>query len=314
MTTINKEIIYEEYKKQIKIKWDGSEYVMPGVIKKELDILFDDLIDNEMDILIVIDGKEGTGKSWTARLIGEYFANLQKKHISSNNIHFTTQDYIKCSENGKIGQINIMDESREALNKKRGMSSSNVLFTNWLSENRDKRQIHIIILPAVHDLDSYVSLWRMSLLIHMRKKHIQVGKSRSGYGLDRGWCRVYANNKHLQEVLHNKQKWGHYKYPEPQFCVAQNKFIYSDILSSEEKEKYREKKAEKRKAKYTEDIGEKQNADRGNFERLVKHLSEKGYTQQKIADLVSIDRTNVSRILKKYKKSAKINILEEITQ
>jgi len=221
------------------------------MLKQDLDILIDDMMYSEMDVVIVLDGKEGTGKSRNARLIAKYISHVTGVEFNHNNIHFSTFEYIKYSESKPKYNINVLDESREALNKKRGMSKSNVFFTNWLSENRDKQQVHIIVLPAIHDLDNYISVWRMSLLINCLKKHIISETSKSKYVLDRGYFKVFENGKDLQIVLQNKQRYGYYSYPRN--CKYFGRFKDVEPFDENELRNYKDKKAKQRKEKYADE-------------------------------------------------------------
>lgn len=240
------------YEAKLKVKINlGRDGVMflPDKLKQDLDILIDDMMHSEMDVVIVLDGKEGTGKSFSSRIIARYCAYRTKTRFNADNIHLTTEDYINASEGSGRFHINILDESREAVGKRRSMAHSNVRYTNWLSENRDKQQIHIIILPAVHDLDSYISIWRMSLLIHHLKFHIPA-KSIGGYQLVRGYFRAYENSQDLQRVIHNKARFGNYAYPKS--YKYQRKISTSEVFTESELKKYNDKKAAKRKEKYKE--------------------------------------------------------------
>ena len=282
--------------KQIKIV--EIKAYLPDKLKNDIDILLYDVIDSDMDLVIIIDGKEGSGKSYDARLIGKYVSTVTKTPFTPKNIHFTTDDYIKFSENAPELAINVLDESREALNKKRGMSKSNVKFTNWLSENRDKRQIHILVLPAIHDLDNYVAVWRMKLLIHKLVGHIPNAKSRSKYSLMRGYFKVYENNKDLQRVIFNKAKYGYYAYPKE--FKYRRKIHYNEVFNKQELTDYKTKKATKRKAKYdgTQTISKKDIAQKKRESNLVKYLREKGETFVSISKNTGLDRKYVSDLSK----------------
>ena len=269
-----------------------KKLIVPNQLKNDLDASYDDMYYSDMDIVIILDGKEGTGKSYTARVVGAYFSHITGISFNSENIHFTTDDYIKSSENGKKYQINILDEGRQALNKKRSMSKSNVKFTNWLSENRDKNQIHIIILPAIHDLDSYISIWRMTFLIHHLKVHIKSNVTRSGYRLVHGYFKVYDNGKDLQNVIFKKHKYGYYSYP---FDYKYRRKITSkEAFNDTELNKYKLKKAEKRKAKYEE--VEKISPFKKHLISLIKDLRKGGRTQKDIGKIMGVNRAYVSQL------------------
>jgi DNA modification methylase len=269
---------------------------LPTKLKKDLDILIDDVMHESMDALIVIDGKEGSGKSYDARLIGKYISTITKTPFSVPNIHFNTQNYINFSEKKPKFTINVLDEGREALNRKRGMAKSNVMFTNWISENRDKQQFHIILLPAIHDLDSYISIWRMKILIHKLVGHQHSVKTRSGYKMVRGYFRVYENSRNLQQVLHNRQKFGYYAYPrEPKYNA---KIKYSEVFNKEEMDMYLKKKAKERAAKYSQT---ELNPDY-KYNKLIYNLNKvSGMTQEQIAPLVGLKRTSVGNIIREFR-------------
>jgi len=250
---------------------------LPDKLKIDLDILIDDVINSKMDCVIVIDGKEGAAKSTNARLIGKYISHRVKMPFSSENIHFSTDKYIDFSENQEKYTINILDESREALNKKRGMSRSNVKFTNWLSENRDKNQFHILILPAIHDLDSYISVWRMKLLIHFLLGRGKSETSYSGHQLIRGKFRVYNNNKDLQRVIFNKNRYGHYSYP-LQYNYERT-MKYQEVFTCDELEKYNNKKATARRLKYQSDDKRKDE----KTHKLLKAMLDMGLSRREIS-------------------------------
>lgn len=270
---------------------------MPYPLKKDLDIFIDDMINSEMDMLICIDGKEGTGKSRTARLIGTYISKHTKIPFNQDNIHFTTKDYIQSSEKGSKGQINVLDESREQLNKKRGMSKSNVFFTNWLSENRDKQQAHIIILPAIHDLDNYVAVWRMSLLIHQTKYHEEDNTTMSKYRLVRGGFKVYHNNQYLQQAIFNKQRFGYYAYPK--FAQYSGTFKDCEPFTAEQLRLYKDKKAKLRAEKYSE--METGSPDRMGLSQAAYVMNKKyKIAQSEIARELGMSAGKVNGLIKDY--------------
>jgi len=257
---------------------------LPDKLKIDIDILMDDVMVGEMDLVIILDGKEGSGKSYDGRLLGKYISTITKTPFRVDNIHFSTEKYMNFSESMPKFTINILDESREALNKKRGMSKSNVNFTNWLSENRDKQQIHILILPAIHDIDSYISVWRMKLLIHKLLGHGKNEKNRSGYELVRGYFKVYENNKDLQQVMHNKMKYGSYAYPRDYKYMR--KIKYTEIFTEQELIDYKNKKASERRAKYQEGLKKKD----VKAVKILNVLLEMGVSQREIARKTGFSR------------------------
>ena len=282
--------------KQIYIK--EINVYLPDKLKEDLDIFLDDVIHSEMDLVIVIDGKEGSGKSYDARLLGKYISYVLNVPFGVENIHFNSDSYIKFSESKPKYTVNIFDESREALNKKRGMSKSNVAFTNYLSENRDKQQVHIILLPAIHDLDSYVAIWRMRLLIHKLMGHVKDTSMRSGYRLLRGYFKVFENTRDLQRVLYNKARYGYYAYPKE--FKYRRKIKHTQVLTDEELKKYKQKKAVERRKKY-DTKSKAQTKKDDQLLRLVHNLNKnKNMSHEEIGRELGLSRTRVGIMVRDY--------------
>lgn len=173
------------------------------------------MIKQKMDIVFVIDGSEGVGKSFfsrgIARIISKIISEIteQEHFFGVTHIHFDLPEYLRNSFNGEPYQINLLDESRNVANKLRSTSKESVKFTNYLSECRSKNQVHIILLPAYHDLVKYIVNWRMSFLIHLGKKYkpLKVGE-RDILAMDRGYYRVFSDKKKLRYAYEHP-----YDYP-----------------------------------------------------------------------------------------------------
>ena len=288
-------ILFKTKKMGKQIYIDEINASLPDKLKTDIDILVDDVIEGEMDLLIILDGKEGSGKSYDARLIAKYISTVTRTPFGVDNIHFSTEKYMNFSESMPKYTINVLDESREALNKRRGMSKSNVMFTNWLSENRDKQQIHIIVLPAIHDLDSYISIWRMRLLIHKLLGHGKSDRTRSGYKLVRGFFKVYDNNKDLQQVMYNKAKYGSYAYPRD--YKYSRKIKYTQVFTDEELKNYKMKKAAERRVKYQSDKKKKDE----KAKKFLNVLLESGLSRREIARKTGMGLNQVCDLAKEAK-------------
>jgi hypothetical protein len=286
-------------KKSVVIHLDnGLKCIIPDKLKFELDILIDDMMISQQDILFVIDGKEGSGKSRTGRVLGKYISSVTKVKFSVPNIHFNTQDYINGVIKGQKFQVNILDESREALNKLRSMSNSNVLFTNWLSENRDQQQVHILLLPRVHDIDKYISSHRMAFLLHHLKRHVKDDETRSGYRLVFGDFELYANNSDLQRAIFNSKN-GHYRYPTS--CKFRRKILDYEVFDRLELMNYAEKKKRKRDQKYLELFGK--NKKDYLARNMVYNMRQKGHTVQHIVEITGKSKTWVYDVLVDFEKT-----------
>jgi hypothetical protein len=235
--------------------YNGKEWSLSKKTKEQLDILLADLAESEMDIVIVIDGYEGTGKSFAARGLAMYCATLLRKWFPKTtfdvkDIQFDTKEYVEASleaeKPGIINQvkINVLDEGRKALNKMRRNSKSNITFTDYLSECRSKQQVHIILAPAYHDLDKNLISWRTNMIIHFKKQYLESSKSVSGYKLKRGEFKLFTDKKQIRAC------YG-MPYAYPYNYGDHNWWSSKEVFTDEQIKKYNDKKDYYTLQKYT---------------------------------------------------------------
>lgn len=196
---------------------NGIDWSINKNLQQNLDILLNDVKNSQMDLVVVIDGPEGLGKSFLARGLGMYCATKLGIPFTSSDITFDIDPYIgnslRAAKDGIKHKINLLDEARKVLNRARGGSGSNVKFTNYLSECRALGQVHIILAPAFHDLDKYLVLWRMSVLIHCVKNYKQDKNSDTGVSLFRGEYKAFINAAGGKKALSTCWDMKNYTYP-----------------------------------------------------------------------------------------------------
>jgi hypothetical protein len=106
----------------------------------------------------------------------------RKSTFSPDNLCFSAQEFTeKCFSLPEWAPV-VLDESREAANRKRTMANQNVTLTNFISQSRILHKFPIIILPSIYDLDKYVAEHRARLLWHViedwdnRSSRIRLGR------------------------------------------------------------------------------------------------------------------------------------------
>lgn len=279
---------------------DGNiKYVLDNRLVKELNWGIELCTLENDDFVIIIDGSEGAGKSYLSRQIAHYIAFKTKTPFGIDNIHFDSNSYQEFSEEmdskKNKGLPIILDESRSSLNRKRAMSKKNVQFTNFFSECRSSNQVHIVVLPFVHDLDSYIALCRVKLIINVHK-YVEPDSSReSGKKLVRGKY-VLINPSYMQRYIDQQHKYGKYNYPK---YNVQARCEFNNVEILQNPEEYEDKKKEWRKKKQEE-------ADTVNlgkrdiwFNKAIKFIvREAGMSQKACAEMLGCDPSTVSLQLK----------------
>lgn len=275
------------------IKIDDAEWYEDKIWLDNLNIYLDAMEDND-DLVIIVDGKERSGKSLRMRQIGKYCANKLGTTFSNKNIHFDLNEYIDFSIESPEYTVCILDEARNVLNKKRANSKSNVKFTNYLSECAKKRQVHLIAAPAFHDIDKYLINWRAKCVYHLHKWYDKDENKQSGYGLKRGRFTLYINNNSL-----NKYYDMPYYYPKK--WEAFGVFSKNEVFSKEELELYESRKDDNIKNKYHSSSEEsaKSKSDKAWIVRFLKFAyamhKNRNVSRGEIADAAGIDVRNLNQ-------------------
>lgn len=255
--------------------YNGINWSMHKKLKANLDILLNDVKNSNMDLVIVIDGPEGLGKSFMARGVAMYCATRLGIPFSPNDIQFDLEPYIgeslKAAKEGIKHKINLLDEARKVLNRARGGSGSNVRFTNYLSECRALGQVHIILAPAFHDLDKYLVLWRMSILIHCVKNYKQDEESPTGVSLYRGEYKAFINAAGGKKALNTCWEMKNYTYPHAWEVHAM--WPGTEVFTPEQLERYEKKKFNATLNKYYSEEEDKE-AKKKEEEELKKVAQE----------------------------------------
>jgi len=222
-----------------------------GMIKKIIPLL-EDMYKSNQDFLIILSGKEGAGKSTFARQLAWFCYYFLKKHKgeayfdteSSKNIHFSAEGYVNsCLENKKF-TINILDEARSVINRKRSTSKESVQFTNYLSEARDQNLVHIICLPSWLDLDRYVVQHRARAIIKIYGKIVEDKTAVSGRKLDLGYFHLWKMDDNVKKAYDK----GGYEYPSNP--IVKGEFKETEVMTEKGINSYNEKKKRNREAKY----------------------------------------------------------------
>lgn len=117
------------------------------------------------DNVIIIDGKEGTGKSTMGRQVGYYFSYITKKSFGTENIFFDPAKLLKFAS-VTTNQVIIFDEAAIAAMANNFQSQVYKTLMLSLIMSRKKGHLWIFILPRIYWLSFYLAIERSIALIH----------------------------------------------------------------------------------------------------------------------------------------------------
>jgi hypothetical protein len=217
-------------------------------LDKSLKFQSDQTLNDNQDSVIVCDGPEGSGKSQTARQIGWLLSKWSGTSFGMDNVHNDVQDYIDASLGSGPGTVHILDEGKE-LSSKDAMKKKVKRFENYMSENRNDNQYHIICIPRAHDLERNIAKHRLKIIINHIKKSKETDDDdyMSGRRPVLGMYRVFSQGQSWKYHYDKKN----YSYPDQWYC--RDRMNDCEVFNDEQLERYEKQKDKKKEEKYGSD-------------------------------------------------------------
>jgi hypothetical protein len=178
----------------MKVQVQEQEYYMDGYLKSNLDIS-KKVISKDWDMILVVDGYEGTGKSVMAFQIAKYCDPT----FDLNRIAFNSATFVKAVKKAKQYQSIVYDEAYGGLSSRATLSETNRALCRMLAEIRQKNLFVLIVLPTIFELDRYVALWRSRALIHVYTSE----------GMERGRFSFYSAGKKKKLYMEGKRTYSY---------------------------------------------------------------------------------------------------------
>ena len=163
-------------------KEDITYYIEPRLLQN-LDKVKYRLEKKDKDFVMLVDGKEGAGKSTLAVQMAKYVDNS----FCVDRCCMTSEQFKEAIYKAKKGQAVIYDEAFTGLSSKGALSEINRMLVSLMMQMRQKNLLVIIVLPTFFMLEKYVALFRGRVLIHIWEKN------------DRRYFGVFNNQK--QKIL-----------------------------------------------------------------------------------------------------------------
>jgi len=187
---------------------------LPKGLAEEMDNLIYQVKKEKNDVLIVIDGKEGMGKSRTALTIGAYCANKLGTPFGVENVHYGTQEYMSSCRKMGLNTVHILDEAGVILHRSSANNKDARRFNRFLQVCREGyHQVHILVLPAYHIMDGYVINWRSKFVLHLYGESIEDDNSPTGKRLQRGAFKLFTSGEEITAMWQLYQDRKVFKYP-----------------------------------------------------------------------------------------------------
>lgn len=150
-----------------------KEFYLDGILKDNLDLI-KKKIAHDWDMVFIIGGIEGGGKSTLAQQLARYLSGAR---FTLNHICFSPEDFmekITRDEFLRKGDTLILDEGF-LINSRASMSKLNRTFLSILAECRQKNLFLVIVAPNFFDLDKNIALWRSRGLFYVYHESFERG-------------------------------------------------------------------------------------------------------------------------------------------
>lgn len=191
-------------------------------------------IHQDFDAAVLVDGKEGAGKSVFAMQIA-YFLDVDHHIDLRTQVCFLPEQFKKAVKTLGKGKAIVWDEARRGGNRRRSTQDVNLEITDMLAECRQNNLFLVIVLPSFYDLDMSIAVWRTRALIHVWYEWDKPNKR-----LIRGFFRYYSEEAKKQ-LFCNKHHRMMYNYPKLPGEFFDGDFPHHYVVDQEE---YRRLKSE----------------------------------------------------------------------
>lgn len=122
--------------------------------------------EQDFDAVVIVDGKEGGGKSTIAHQIAVFLDKDNHFDIEKQEA-FTPKRFKEIVTTLPKFKAVVYDEARRALDRRKFGMDDNMSVLDMLAECRQRNLFLIIVMPSFYDMDMVVAVWRSRALIHV---------------------------------------------------------------------------------------------------------------------------------------------------
>jgi len=174
--------------------------------------------EHNFDNLIIVSGKEGSGKSHLAMNLCTLYAQERGVPFSVNNITFSSEEFLKQAVSTKGGII-LYDEAVQGLMGQQWQDKTQQLIIQALMMARKNRNLYVLCIPSIAYLTKYIVAERcLAMLMTYNKK------------FKRGFANIYpARQTNMIYLLKKQNKpYEHIRPPRRIRFLAADKLIDMD--------------------------------------------------------------------------------------
>lgn len=208
-------------------EFNSKTFYIDDTLKKQIDNkIVPELSKKDKDVVFAVDGKERSGKSKFADILGAYVSTCLKTDYNLNSVCLSPEEFRNKVQNATKNEVIIYDEAHRGMGSRRALSEINNILVDLMMEMGQRNLFVIIVLPTFFMLDRYPALYRTRGLFHIYER-----KGQRGF-----WA--YFNEKHKLNLYIKGKKLLNYN------CIKWPKFrgrFYNQYAVDEEE--YRTKKA-----------------------------------------------------------------------
>lgn len=239
-----------------------------------------EVLKKDRDKYILIDGREGAGKS----LLAMQWSKVLDPNFTIDKVAFNADQFIKLvkSPNRKKGDCILLDEAFSSASARSSLSHINKAMITVATEMRQLNLFVIIVLPSFFDLDKYFAIWRCDTLLH-------VYYNKKG---NRGQYIIFPFRKKLKLYIKGKKTYNYscVKSPYPA-CRFIKQWVVDQMA-------YRKKKMEafiERKQSLMDKVWKERALKMMMFAKEKMHL-----TNKEIGELIGERKGNTDKMMEQW--------------
>lgn len=259
---------------------DPESVYFDGELITRLDYIQNKLLKNNWDVVIIVDGIEGSGKSTLGLQIAWLLSNGK---LTMKNLILGLEDAPDKLEKAEQGEIFVMDEGSLSFGSRETMKREQVELIKIFNVIRQKNLGLIVVAPSFFDLNKYISVHRSRALIHVY----------TDKDLTRG--RFAFFNQKGKNILYSEGKRNYNSYSKP-VANFYGRFVNHNPLGEEyikakERSMFEAFQSRKKKLPNKKDV----------LIELVNNYKERNpnVTQENMAQIFGVTRKTLAGYLKK---------------